>query len=462
MDRHTSDASLPPDTTRTLARWVAGLRYADLPAEAVRSANRQILDTLGVAWAGTRAEGVDSLRALFVRTGGAPEARVWCHGDMLPAGQAAFINAMLAAALDFDSLHDRANVHTDGVILPCVLALADARGATGAQVITALVAGSELMVRLGLATRDQPGWFYSSVHGAFGAAAAASRLLNLDEHQTLHALGIALSQAAGTQQPLLERKLTKRLQTAYAARSGVEAALFAEAGVTGPSQPLEGPCGLHALYAALDADTLLGNLGVAYEFLGMTLKKYASCMCNQAPIEATLQLAARHCLQASDIRSVTVTISPSMDRLTGAPFEPGDSPQVSAQFSVRYSIASALLRGRFETQDIEPASVCEPAVLALASHVDVVVDANAGRFGPVCVSIYTTSGAQHALRITTPPGTPSAPLSADELRAKAVAGFVAAAIPMPTTQAHTFVQALNTFEDCADVSALLRCEAQQA
>jgi 2-methylcitrate dehydratase PrpD len=125
---NTRGASLPPDTTRTLARWVAGLRYEDLPAEAVRAAKRQILDTLGVAWAGTRAEGVEPLRSLFVRAGGAPEARVWCHGDMLPAGQAAFINAMLASALDFDSLHDRANVHSDGVILPCILALADARG----------------------------------------------------------------------------------------------------------------------------------------------------------------------------------------------------------------------------------------------------------------------------------------------------------------------------------------------
>ena len=223
-----------------------------------------MLDTLAVAWAGTRAEGVEPLRALFVRSGGTPEARVWCYGDMLPATQAAFLNGdarggpgLRQPARPRERAQRRRGPARPSLPLPT-------RAAQRAQqVITALVAGSELMVRLGLATRSHPGWFYSSVFGAFGAAAAASKLLNLDETQTLHALGIALSQAAGTQQPLLERSLTKRLQTAYAARSGVEAALFAEAGVTGPAQPLEGSSGIQALYTGLDRATLLDGLGTA-------------------------------------------------------------------------------------------------------------------------------------------------------------------------------------------------------
>ena len=422
----------------------------------VDAAKRQVVDTLSVAWAGTRAEGIDPVRTLIGRSGGVPEARVWCYGDRLPATQAAFVNGMLASALDYDSLHDRANVHTDGVVVPAVLAVADARGATGAQVITALVAGSELMVRLGLAAQSHPGWFYSSVFGAFGAAAATSNLLGLDETRTLHALGIALSQAAGTQQPLLERSLTKRLQTAYAARSGVEAALFAEAGVTGPCQPLEGSSGIHALYTRLDGALLLEGLGDRYEFLGMTLKKYASCMCNHAPIEATLQLATRDGLQASDVEAISVTVSPFMYRLTGSRFVPGDNPQVSAQFNVRYSVASALLRERFDPRDIEPAAVLDPEVLTLADRVDVQVNAEAGRFGPALLSIRTRGGAEHTLCVQTPPGTPAAPLSPSELKKKALAGFINAAKPMTTALAEAAIDAWHALETCADVRALLK------
>eukprot|EP01041_Mallomonas_annulata_P015122 gene15122-32076_t len=190
--------SLPADTTRKFARWISGLRFDDLPVDVVAAAKRQVLDTVAVAWAGSSADGVDDVRQVVLACAGKPESRVWCYGDQLPATQAAFVNAMLASALDFDTLHDRGNVHSDGVVLPAVLALADARGASGQQLITALVAGGELMVRLGLAAGVSPGWFYSSVFGVFGAAAASAKLLDLDETRTLHALGIALSQAAGT------------------------------------------------------------------------------------------------------------------------------------------------------------------------------------------------------------------------------------------------------------------------
>ncbi|MBX3628284.1 MAG: MmgE/PrpD family protein [Rhizobacter sp.] len=450
-----SESTLPADTTRRLATWVAGLRYEDLPAEVVAVAKRQILDTLAVAWAGTRADAIEPLRRLIGGLGGAPEAPVWCYGERLPATQAAFLNGMLASALDYDSLHDRATVHPDVVTLPAIMALAEQRAASGRELITALVAGDELLVRLGLAARSHPGWFYSSAFGVFGAAAAASRLLGLGADQTLHALGIAMSQAAGTQQALLERSLTKRLQTAYAARAGVESALFAQAGVTGPAQPLEGASGIQALYTGFEAGELLGDLGTRYAITGMTLKKYASCMCNHAPIEATLQLAARHHLRAADVAALKVTISPFMHRLTGAPFEPGDNPQVSAQFSVQYSVASALLRGRFEVRDIEPAAVLEPEVLALAARVQVQVDATAGKFVPAVLELRTHGGATHTLTVDTLPGTPAAPLSEAALHHKALAGFTSAAKAMDEVHALGLIARLQALEHTPDVRGLL-------
>jgi 2-methylcitrate dehydratase PrpD len=150
-----------------------------------------------------------------------------------------------------------------------------------------------------------------------------------------------------------------------------------------------------------------------------------------------------------------------MHRLTGAPFEPGESPQVSAQFSVRYSVASALLRGRFETADIDPAAVLNAEVLSLASRVVVHVDEAAGRFGPACVSVRTVSGAEHALRLDSPPGTPAAPLSAADLLTKAKAGFVGAVLPMSAARADALIDALNAFESCTDATALFPRQAHE-
>lgn len=445
---------LPSDTTRTLARWVSALRFEDLPGEIAEAAKLQIVDTLGVAWAGSKAESVDQVRRVIADTGGAPQSRVWCFGDRLPATQAAFVNGMLAAALDFDTLHERANVHSDGVVLPAVMALAEVRGASGAELIAALVAGGELMVRLGLAARSAPGWFYSSVFGAFGAAAAAANLLRLTEAQALHAMGIALSQASGTQQPLLERSLTKRLQTAYAARQGVEAALLAEAGVTGPTQPLEGLAGIDTLYTQLDAD-FLGELGDRYDSLGMTFKKYASCMCNHTPIEAALRLCSETGAQSADIESVLVTISPFMHRLTGAPFVPGDNPQVSAQFNVRYSVASALVRGRFEPRDIEPAAVLDAGVLDLAARVEVRLDESAERFGPARLDVRWRGKGGHSITVQVPPGTPGDPLPEAEILAKARSAFTHAAVPMGADSADTLISNLRSLERCPRVGDVL-------
>jgi 2-methylcitrate dehydratase PrpD len=253
---------------------------------------------------------------------------------------------------------------------------------------------------------------------------------------------------------LLERSLTKRLQTAYAARSGVEAALLAEAGVTGPSEPLEGASGINALYTELDA-ALVSELGTRYDSLGMTFKKFASCMCNHAPIEAALRLAGRTGLNASDIDTIAVTVSPFMYRLTGAPFVPSDNPQVSAQFSVRYSVASALLRRRFECRDIEPSAVQQPEVNLLASRVEVAVDESAGRFGPASVRLRTRNGKEHSLTIQAAPGTPAAPLSETELLAKAHTCFTAAAVPMTSSHADALIEALRSLEKCAQAAVVL-------
>ncbi len=430
-----------------LATWAACLRYEDLPESAVRSAKRLLLDTLAVAWAGSSADGIAALQGYAAKQGGAPQSRLWATGNHVPAPQAALVNGALAAALDFDSVHDEATVHADIVVVPAVLAIAELENLDGRQFLTAYVAGDELLVRLGLAIKTHPGWFYTSALGVFAAAAAAGRALRLDAVGIQNAMGIALSRAAGTQQALVERATTKRLQSAFAARDGAEAALLAQCGVTAPAQMFEGACGFESLYTALDHDRILDGLGRDYLFSSLTLKKYASCFCNHAAIEASLDVVSRQGVRAAEVESATVRISPFMARLVGAEFTPGGNPQVSAQFSVQYSVASSLLRGRFAVGDIHPDAVGDAEVGALARRIRVEVDlAQTGKFVPATVTVKTKQGRQVEATATVLPGTPDQPLSDEEHRAKIAGCFASGARPMPPKQVEALVERIQSLE----------------
>ena len=441
--------------TRAVADHVAGLRSEDLPADAVAAAKRLMLDTLGVARAGSDAAGVAESRALMLAQGGAGESLVWTHGDRLPAMAAAFVNGVAAAALDYDSLHEAGVVHADIVVLPAALALAEREHATGRELLAALVVGNDLACRLGMSMRENRGWFLSSLHGVFGAAAAAARILHLDAAATCNALGIALSRTGGTQQPAMERSLTKRMQTAFAAREGLFAALLAEQGITGPQEAFEGRCGLYGLYEEGDQTVVLAELGRRFENVNTSIKKYPSCACNYAAIVATLDLVTRHDIVPSDVAETVVVISPYMDRLVGRPFDPGITPQIAGQFSVQYSIASILLRRRLGVPEIRDDAVCDPAVAALIPHIKVVVDeANSGTFAPVRLAIRMKDGRQFQRQVDEIPGTPENPMTEAELLEKFHACTALGVAPMTEAASVELARRIAALEESDDVSTL--------
>ncbi len=269
-------------------------------------------------------------------------------------------------------------------------------------------------------------------------------------------MGTALSRAAGTQLTLVERSLTKRLQSAFAARDGVEAAQLAACGVTSPARMFEGPGGFSELYGAVDAHKALDGLGREFLFPALTLKRHASCYCNHAAIEATLDLVRRHGLRAAEAGEITVRLTPFMARLVGAPYAPGDNPQVSAQFSVRYSVASILQRGRFTLDDILPAAATDQVVCALAGRVQVEIDeSKAGRFLPAAVRVRTTSGKDLEATIATLAGTPADPFTDAEVRAKALACFGAGARPMAPDAATRIAERIAGLESVGDMREFL-------
>ena len=434
-----------------LAQWVGSLKYTDLNAEIIQYAKRFLLDSLAVAWAGSRAMGTEPVHAWVSAQGGKPESRVWLTNEYLPATSAAFINGIYAAALDFDSVHDQATSHPDIVIIPALMALADRQPMNGKDFLTAYIAGAEMHVRLCMGITHNPGWFMTSTLGVFASAAISARMLGLNASGIHTAMGIALSRAAGTQQSLVEGALVKRLQSAFAARDGVEAAFLAQCGITSPKQMFEGERGFDNLYEPLDRERTLGELGKNYLLQTLTLKNYPSCFCNHAAIVATEQLVEQHQLSADQVAECTVRITSYMNRLVGAAFAYGDSPQVSAQFSVQYSVASILLRGRFRLQDIDTEAVLDPAIMECIKKIKIEIDSTeTGKFTPATVRIKMKTAETFSCTINEIPGTPGKPLSDEQVRQKAMDCLTSGPYALPLLQAQKLIariDALDQFEN---------------
>ncbi len=436
-----------PSVSRELANWVSALQYKDLNPEIIQYAKRYLLDALAVAWAGSRAMGTEGVHAWVTAQGGKAESRVWLTNEYLPATSAAFINGIYAAALDFDSVHDQATSHPDIVIIPALLALADRQPMHGKDFLTAYIAGAEMHVRLCMGIGHNPGWFMTSTLGVFASAAISARALGLDVNGIHTAMGIALSRAAGTQQSLVEGALVKRLQSAFAARDGVEAAFLSQCGITAPKQMFEGERGFDNLYEPLDRARTLGGLGQSYLLQTLTLKNYPSCFCNHAAIVATERLVAQHNLTSDQVANCTVKITPYMNRLVGAQFSYGDSPQVAAQFSVQYSLASILLRGSFRLQDIDTDAVLDPAVMQCIQKIKIEIDqTESGKFTPATVIIQTKAGELLSCTVNEIPGTPASPLDDTQVRAKAMTCLTSGPYAMSEAQARKLIARIDAID----------------
>ena len=234
------------DPAWPLAQHVCRTRYADLPASAVESARRDILDTFGCMLGGSGSPGIDELFAVIARWGGREESRVLLRGTRLPAPQAALLNASMGHALDFDDTLDTGgSIHPGVSVLGSVLAVCDSRrsAVSGRDVLLAVALGLDVSCRIALACTLDRGWHRTAAIGVFGATAAAGKLIGLTPEQMLAAFGIAYSHAAGNRQCILDGALTKRLQAGQAASAGVFSALLAQTGFTGARNIFNGRFG---------------------------------------------------------------------------------------------------------------------------------------------------------------------------------------------------------------------------
>jgi 2-methylcitrate dehydratase PrpD len=405
--------------TRQLAEWVREVRVGDLPRPALDGARRSILDTFGVALAGSREEASRVARDAIAGDAEGP-ARVWGTSLRVPAEVAALLNGVSAHALDFDDVSPASTSHPSAVVLPACVACAEAAGSSGSELLAAYAVGVELMAKLGRAMGEayyRRGWHATSVLGPPAAAAAAAKLLAGDVEVILHALGIAASMASGLRRNF--GSMTKPLHAGHAARSAVAAARLAAAGFTADRQALEGPLGF---FEAFGGEGTVEGLGRPWELddPGLALKRYPCCYATHRTLDAVLELRRSHPELALPVSAVVEVPAGAL-----APLRPGlPSSGLEGKFSMAYVVVVALLRGAVPLNAFTDEAVADPGVRALAGRVEVREEpALGGGLGGtegrgVRVAVRGPSGEVISTEVEQASGSPGRQLTFEEVRAK--------------------------------------------
>src|SRR6201997_991330 len=405
------------DETATLAAYVANLRFDDIPPHVLERAKILTLDFLGSAVRARRdAESTPSLLKMLeaLALDGKGEATVFGDARTFTPAVAALLNGALGHSLDFDDTHADSSLHASAPVVPAAFAVGEMVGASGREVLTAIVAGYEVCCRLGNAL-DPTSHYARGFHppapaGPYGAAAAASRLFGLSQAQIVAAFGVSGSQAAGSLQFLVNGAWNKRYQVGAAAMNGVIAASLARSDFVGSTESIEGKHGLLVGYSD-DAhpDKAVAGLGSTYETMKIGVKPYPSCRYTHAALDAIIAMRREHNLTPDQVKRVEIGLHRNGITLTGdAATKRYPRSVVGGQFSMFFTGAVALDQGRFGWDDYE--RLGDAAIDALAERFDVVQDdrLEIGRSHPfgARVSIETDDGVHERL-YADPSGEPS-------------------------------------------------------
>lgn len=368
---------------RELARFVCNFRLEDMPPEALTAARYCVLDNLGAALGAADSEEIRSIAREYQQWTGTGEngasACVWGQGSRAGMLTALLINGLMSHDLELDDVHTGSKSHVGAVIIPTAWTIADAIGRNGKEFLEAVVVGYEVMGRIGLgmdvASNRKRGWHATGVIGTFGAAAAAARLLRLNEDQILSAFGMAGTQSSGLWAFLEEGATCKKLHPARAAVNGTEACLLAKGGMTGPEHILDAQDG--GLYAAVsdhyDMNRLTAGLGEGYEITRIDKKPYPCCRTTHHAIDAALRLREEQGIIPEQIRSVFVETYDVGVLQCG--FEKYPESPVEAKFSIPFTCATAFVRGRVTRGEFCQAVLEDPQVSRIARATKVTADA---------------------------------------------------------------------------------------
>ena len=357
-----------------LSTFTANLRFEDIPSQVIEKVKLHVLDALGIALASTEEPYAEGIISLVRDWGGTPQATLWHHGDKLPAAHAAMANGSLVHGIDFDDTHTGSITHVSACVVPTAIAVGEACAANGREILAAMVAGYELIARVGGAMEGgfhAKGFHATPICGAFGAAAIAGRLWGHDPATIANALGTVGSQASGIQEFLDDGPWAKRFPPGWACHAGITATQLAGHGFIGPRKIFEGRFGLYATHvqdAEYDPEALAGGLGERWETQNISFKPYPCCHFNHATMDAAKNLVRETGIALGNIDSIEAIIPEPIAHIVCEPIELKRKPNTSyaALFSLPYCVALAAAKGNATLDDFKEENLNDPEVLELA------------------------------------------------------------------------------------------------
>lgn len=408
---------------QALARFVVATRFEDLPPELVARTKRHVLDTLGCALAGAAAAATRAVLGVLRADASRGDAIVWGTPQTGNLRDAAFANGVAAHALELDD--SGGCDHSGAVVLPAALAVLHRAGrpVSGRELITAVVLGYDVARRVleacgGYSPHNGRGWHSTATCGPFGAAAAACRLMGLDECATAHALGHAASFGGGLWAFIHDAAQTKRLHAGRAAEGGLTAALMAEAGLSGPARVFDDVWG--GFFNAFapetrDPDALLADLGRVWKLMRCSIKPHAACRSTHATVDAVLHLMRGHAGLAAATRRIEVRASRFVADMCGGR---DLSTLAAAQMSLPFAVAAAWRFGDAALERYRADRRSAPALAEAMQRVELAVDPALADLEEPTVTVHADGIAPLSHHVPVALGAPANPLADDALVAK--------------------------------------------
>ncbi|HEY6565843.1 MAG TPA: MmgE/PrpD family protein [Pirellulaceae bacterium] len=423
-----------------LAEWACGLKYEHLSPESVHAAKLFWYDSMGCALGGSQQEDAQILLAHHrqMNPSGTGSSTCLVSGFKTNPVDAAFVNSHMVRAMDYNDIYWKADPCHPSDILCGPLALCEGLGKSGKELIVATMIAYEIEQRLcefGVPGVREYGWHHATLT-AFAAPLAAARVLGLTVEQTVQAIGISASRTF-TPGAVTAGKLTNMKNTVdpWATRMGVESALLAQRGFSGPEHMFDGKEGLYAVFghvqykgqaARFDSEMLLANLptspGHRYRILDCGMKSFPIEALSHAPLTAMMKCVKENGLKPDQVAEIKVEVIARAADILGDPHKYRPNSKETADHSLPYCLAVGLVDGMVTPLQFREERVLDQSLIPIMDKVKVVAndefESLFPKFQPSRVTITTTSGQAHSVRVDVPKGDPRDPMTADEIGVK--------------------------------------------
>lgn len=415
--------SIDKGVSELLIDFIYALKYEDLPPEVIGQAKKCLLDYLGTTLGGARTATADKVRNFLLHFEDKPQSTAIGYHQKTDLFKAALINGITSHVLELDDGDRRAAVHPSAPIISALLPLTEKENIEGEELVTGIVAGYEVALRVGRAIQPSHrnrGFHGTATCGMLGAAVAAAKVLGLSQEEMLFSLGIAGTSASGLLQFLEDGSEIKQYHPGKAAFCGLLAAYLAQSGFTAPHNILEGERGFfQAVSDNIDLSEITESLGQKFAIRDVYFKLYAACRHCHAPIEATLHLRSQNKISKQEIEKIEVlTYQSAVDGHDN----PLPQSEVGAKMSLPFSVAVAWERGWAGPEEFTSVYFNNPEILALAQKVEVKEDPALTQLVPLkrpaMVRIFSRDGQKIEERVDLPQGEPENPVSEKELKEK--------------------------------------------